>query len=151
MCKDICCYPIRGKQGGAFDPKFCIYVLNKHSFHGLTIWFCVFNLCPMLQLCTFYLHKAVQGWAFLMRLVHHISLLYVRVNSILFRQISTCIGCNLLPIFSCSNVHLGRHTHAGLFTCAVLDDVMSQNELTTPCFLGTGLKMSLYLVTFFQL
>ena len=42
----------------------------------------------------------------------------------LFGQVSTCTGRNQQPIFSCTNVHLGRH-NAHLFTCAVqLSDIL---------------------------
>ena len=64
--------------------------------------------------------------------------LYVDVSQIihkfcdehLFRQVSTSTGCNQLPIFCCTNVHLRRHTRPH-FKRAFLDDVMSQSELTT--------------------
>ena len=44
--------------------------------------------------------------------------------------VSTCTGCYQLPIFV-SQMCIREDTDARLFTCAVLDDVMSQNELTT--------------------
>ena len=55
------------------------------------------------------------------------------LKSKLFRQVSTCTGRYQLPIFRCTNVHpvTREDTHARLFTPAVFDDVMSQNELTT--------------------
>ena len=47
----------------------------------------------------------------------------------LFVQVCTCTGRNHLPIFHCTNVHTRRHTR--LFKWTILDDVTSQNELTT--------------------
>ena len=51
----------------------------------------------------------------------------------LFRQVNTITGCNQLPVFCCTNVHLRRNTPP-LFRREVLDDVMSQSELTTISF-----------------
>ena len=45
----------------------------------------------------------------------------------LFGQVNTTIGCNQLPIFCCTNVHLRRNT-CQLFRLAASDDVMSEND-----------------------
>ena len=46
----------------------------------------------------------------------------------LLGQVSTCTGRNQLPIFRCTEVQLRRHTRP------LLDDVMSQNEITISIF-----------------
>ena len=47
----------------------------------------------------------------------------------LFRQVSTCLGHDQLPIFHCTKC-TWEDILASYFKCIVLNDVMSQNELT---------------------
>ena len=48
----------------------------------------------------------------------------------LFSQVSTCTGCNQLPIYHCIEC-TWEDILARYFKHAILDDVISQNELTT--------------------
>ena len=48
----------------------------------------------------------------------------------LIGQVNTSTGPNQLAVFCCTNAHLWRNT-CMLFWRAILDDVMSQSELTT--------------------